>query len=140
MWLPNAAWKAAHAQAPLSEGTCLRRSEDVPDRVFVAMLSGAFLAKSPILIVGAGVSQKHSYNGYAFDDDTEITEDGRYRARVILKKVGDGRARSQRFIDLETFANVDDARQRVVAIARAWIDEEQNNDKLALPTSFSPWC
>jgi hypothetical protein len=86
------------------------------------------------------VSHKHSYNGYAFDDDTAMTEDGRYRARVILKTVRDGRPRSQRFIDLETFASVDDARQRAVAMARAWIDEEQNNDKLALPTSFSPWC
>ena len=86
------------------------------------------------------MSHEHSYKGYAFDDDTTTTEDGRYRARVILKTVGDERPRSQRFIDLETFAKVDDARQRVVAIARAWIDEEQSNDKLALPTSFSPWC
>ena len=86
------------------------------------------------------MSHKHSYNGYAFDDDTAMTEDGRYRARVILKTVGDGRVRSQRFLDLETFAKVDDARQRAVAMARAWIDEEQSNDKLALPTSFSPWC
>ena len=87
-----------------------------------------------------GVSHEHSYKGYAFDDDTTTTEDGRYRARVILKTIGQGRPPSQRFIDLETFAKVDDARQRAIATARAWIDEEQKNDKLALPTNFSPWC
>ena len=84
------------------------------------------------------MSHKHSYKGYAFDDDTAMTEDGRYRARVILVTVGNGRARSQRFIDLETFATEDGARQRAIAVARAWIDEEESNDKLALPTSFSP--
>lgn len=84
------------------------------------------------------MSHQHSYKGYAFDDDTARTEDGRYRARVILVTVGNGRARSQRFLDLETFAKEDDARQRAIAAARAWIDEEEGNDKLALPTSFSP--
>jgi len=34
--------------------------------------------------------------------------------------------------------NEDDARQRALAAARAWIDEEEANDELALPTSFAP--
>jgi hypothetical protein len=83
------------------------------------------------------LSHKHIYKEYAFDDDTARTEDGRYRARAILVRVGNGHARSQRFIDLETFAKEDDARQRAIAAARAWIDEEEGNDKLALPTGFS---
>jgi len=84
------------------------------------------------------LSQKHSYKGHVFDDDTARTDDGRYRARVVLITVGNGRPRSQRFIDLETFVNEDDARQRALAAARAWIDEEEANDELALPTSFAP--
>ena len=120
-------------------GPALRRSVGVTERVFIAMSSGVFLAKSRVcLIAGERVSHEHSYKGYAFDDDTATTEDGGYRARVILRTVGDGQVRSQRFIDLETFARVEDARKRAVAMARAWIDEEVNNDKLALPTCFSP--
>ena len=84
------------------------------------------------------MSQTHSYKGHAFDDDTTQTDDGRYRARVVLVTVGDGRPRSQRFIDLETFAKEDDARRRAIAAARAWIDEEESNDKLALPTGLVP--
>ena len=84
------------------------------------------------------MSQKHSYKGHVFDDDTARTDDGRYRARVVLITVGNGRPRSQRFIDLETFVNEDDARQRALAAARAWIDEEEANDELALPTSLAP--
>ena len=84
------------------------------------------------------MSHKHSYKGHAFDDDTARTEDGRYRARVVLVTVGNGRTRSQRFIDLETFLREDDARQRAITAARAWIDDEEANDKLALPTGFAP--
>ena len=80
---------------------------------------------------------EHSYKGHAFDDVTERTDDGRYRARVVLVTAGNGRPRSQRFIDLETFVKEDDARQRALAAARAWIDEEEANDELALPTSFA---
>ena len=83
------------------------------------------------------MSHKHRYKGYEFGDDTVVMDDGRFRARVFIVGFGDGRARSQRFIDLETFVNEGDARARAVAAARAWIDEEQANDKLALPTSFS---
>lgn len=83
------------------------------------------------------MSHTHNYKGYAFVDDTAITEDGRYRARAIVVRIVDGRARSQRFIDLETFAEEDAARHRAIAAAQAWIDDEEGKDKLALPTSFS---
>jgi hypothetical protein len=85
------------------------------------------------------LSHNHSYKGHAFDDDTAPTDDGRYRARVVLVTAGNGRPRSQRFIDLETFVKEDDARQRALAAARAWIDEEEANDKLSLPTGFGPF-
>jgi len=80
----------------------------------------------------------HSYKGFVFDDETTMTDDGRYRARAVLVTMGTGRTRTQRFIDLETFAKEDDARKRAIAAARSWIDEEESNDKLALPTGFSP--
>ena len=47
------------------------------------------------------------------------------------------RTRSQRFIDLEVFATRDDASERVVTVARAWIDANAGHDQLALPTNFS---
>ena len=83
---------------------------------------------------------RYEYKGYTFVDETTILEDGRFRARIAIMTLGDGRVRSQRFIDLETFRAETDARRRAVAAARAWIDAEvaQDNDRLALPTSFSP--
>lgn len=111
------------------------------ERDFVPWARGAFLAKLR-LAFGAGepvLSQKYSYKGHAFEDNTAPTDDGRYRARVVLVTVGNARPRSQRFIDLETFIKEDDARQRALAAARAWIDEEEANDKLALPTGFAPF-
>ena len=82
------------------------------------------------------MSQQHTYKGYAFTDET-TTEDGKYRARVRILGLEGGR-RSQRFIDLETFVNEADAHHRALAAARGWIDAEDGNDRLALPTNFSP--
>jgi len=96
-----------------------------------------FWRNPPRVILESDLSDGHSYKGYAFEDDTTRTDDGRYRARAILVTVGTGRARAQRFIDLEIFAKEDDAHKRAIAAARAWIDEEGSNDKLALPTGFS---
>ena len=83
---------------------------------------------------------KYEYKGYTFMDETTAVENGRFRARIVIMTLGDGRVRSQRFIDLETFRAETDARRRAVAAARAWIDAEeaQDNDRLALPTNFSP--
>ena len=83
---------------------------------------------------------KYEDKGYSFADETTVVESGLYRARVVIKTLGDGRVRSQRFIDLETFRTEMDARRRAVAAARAWIDDElaQDKDRLALPTNFSP--
>jgi len=83
------------------------------------------------------VSQQHTYKGYAFADETSKTEDGRYRARVRILGLNGGRP-SQRFIDLETFVNEVDAHHRALAAARSWIDAEDGNDRLALPSSFAP--
>jgi hypothetical protein len=83
------------------------------------------------------VSQQHTFKGYTFTDETTETEDGRYRARVRILGLDGGR-RSQRFIDLETFANESDAHRRALAAARSWIDAEDGNDRLALPSSFAP--
>ena len=48
------------------------------------------------------------------------------------------RTRSQRFIDLEVFPTRAEAGERVVKVARAWIDANAGHDELALPTNFSP--
>ena len=84
------------------------------------------------------MSEQHTYKGYAFTDETTETEDGKFRARVRILGLENGR-RSQRFIDLETFVNEVDARRRALAAARSWIDEEESQDKLALPSSLIPW-
>jgi hypothetical protein len=85
---------------------------------------------------------RFEYKGYTVVDETIVVDDGRFRARIAILTLGDGRVRSQRFIDLETFQAEADARRRAVAGARAWIDAEvaQDNDRLALPTNFSPWA
>ena len=83
------------------------------------------------------MSQQHTFKGYVFTDETTKTEDGRYRARVRILGQHGGR-RSQRFIDLETFANEADAHLRALDAARRWIDAEDGNDRLALPSSFAP--
>ena len=64
------------------------------------------------------MSHSHSYKGYTFVDDTGMTEEGSYRARAIVVKIVDGRVRSQRFIDLETFSEESAARQRAIDAAQ----------------------
>jgi hypothetical protein len=64
-------------------------------------------------------------------------ENGRYRARVAIMALDGSRTRSQRFIDLEVFTSPEEAGERVVAVARAWIDANAGSDQLALPTNFS---
>ena len=83
------------------------------------------------------MNHSQNYKGYVLTDDTSKTEDGRYRARAIVVRLVDGRARSQRFIDLETFSDESAARRRAVSAAQAWVDDEEGKDKLALPTGFS---
>jgi hypothetical protein len=83
------------------------------------------------------VSQQHTYKGYAFADETTKTEDGKYRARFRILGLNGGRM-SQRFIDLETFVSEADASHRAMVAARSWIDAEDGQDKLGLPSSFAP--
>ena len=83
------------------------------------------------------MSQQQTFKGYAFTDETTKTEDGKYRARVRILGLDGGR-RSQRFIDLETFVNEADASRRATVAALSWIDAEDGQDKLGLPSSFAP--
>ena len=83
------------------------------------------------------LSARGIYKGYTFADVSTPMEDGRYRARVAIMALDGTRTRSQRFIDLEVFRTSAEANQRVVTVARAWIDANADSDKLALPTNFS---
>jgi len=80
-----------------------------------------------------------NYKGYTFADVTTRTESGRFKARAAIMALGGERTRSQRFLDLETFATEEEATARVVAAARAWIDADVGHDRLALPSSFMPF-
>ena len=77
------------------------------------------------------------YKGYTFADVSTPTENGRYRARVAILALDGERTRSQRFIDLEVFHTLEEAGERVVTVARAWIDANAGRDQLALPTNFT---
>ena len=83
------------------------------------------------------MSARGIYKGYTFADVSTPLENGRYRARVAIMALDGTRTRSQRFIDLEVFATREDASERVVTVARAWIDANAGHDQLALPTTFS---
>lgn len=83
------------------------------------------------------VSARRIYKGYTFADVSTPTESGRYRARVAILALDGERTRSQRFIDLEVFKTRQEASDRVVTVAKAWIDENAGNDRLCLPTNFT---
>ena len=78
------------------------------------------------------------YKGYTFADVSTPTDNGQYRARVAILALDGTRTRSQRFIDLEVFKTREEANERVITVARAWIDENAGKDQLALPTNFAP--
>ena len=84
------------------------------------------------------MSARGIYKGYTFADVSTLLESGRYRARVAIMALDGTRTRSQRFLDLEIFPTREEAGERVVAVARAWIDANAGKDQLALPTNFSP--
>lgn len=84
------------------------------------------------------MSARGIYKGYTFADVSTPVENGRYRARVAIMALDGTQTRSQRFLDLEVFSSLEEAGERVVAVARAWIDANAFKDQLALPTNFSP--
>ena len=84
------------------------------------------------------MSARGIYKGYTFADVSTPVENGRYRARVAIMALEGSRTRSQRFIDLEVFPTLEEAGERVVTVARAWIDANEGHDQLALPTNFAP--
>jgi hypothetical protein len=83
------------------------------------------------------LSARGIYKGYTFADVSTPLDNGRYRARVAIMAIDGTRTRSQRFLDLEVFASAQEAGERVVTVARAWIDANAGNDQLALPTNFA---
>ena len=84
------------------------------------------------------MSARGIYKGYTFADVSTPLDNGRYRARVAIMALDGTQTRSQRFLDLEVFSSLEEAGERVVAVARAWIDANAFKDQLALPTNFSP--
>ena len=84
------------------------------------------------------MSARGIYKGYTFADVSTPMDNGRYRARVAIMALDGTQTRSQRFLDLEIFSSAEEAGERVVAVARAWIDANAFKDQLALPTNFSP--
>jgi len=85
------------------------------------------------------LSARGIYKGYTFADVSTPMDNGRYRARVAIMALDGTRTRSQRFIDLEVFPTRAEAGERVVTVARAWIDANAGHDELALPSNFSPF-
>jgi hypothetical protein len=83
------------------------------------------------------LSAREIYKGYTFADVSTPLENGRYRARVAILALDGERTRSQRFIDLEVFKTREEANERIVTVARAWIDANAGRDQLALPTNFT---
>ena len=84
------------------------------------------------------MSARGIYKGYTYADVSTPMDNGRYRARVAILALDGTRTRSQRFLDLEVFRTREEAGQRVVTVARAWIDANGGNDQLSLPTNFAP--
>jgi hypothetical protein len=80
-----------------------------------------------------------TYKGYTFADVTTKTDAGRFKARAAIMALDGGRTRSQRFLDLETFNTEEEANARVLAAAKAWIDADVGQDRLALPSNFVPF-
>lgn len=84
------------------------------------------------------MSTREIYKGFTFADVSTPMESGQYRARVAIMALDGTRTRSQRFLDLEIFRTKAEASERVLMVARAWIDANTGRDQLALPTNFSP--
>jgi hypothetical protein len=84
------------------------------------------------------LSARGIYKGYTFADVSTPMEGGKYRARVAIMALDGTRTRSQRFLDLEIFRTKAEASERVLTVAKAWIDANAGHDQLALPTNFSP--
>jgi hypothetical protein len=83
------------------------------------------------------VSARGIYKGYTFAGASTKTEGGRYRSRVAIMALDGTRARSQRFLDLETFPTEAEANERAMTAAIAWVDADAAQDQLALPTNFA---
>lgn len=84
------------------------------------------------------MNSRRIYKGYTVADVSTQTDDGRYRARAAIMALDGERTRSQRFLDLEVYRTREEAHERTMSVALAWIDAAIREDRLALPTNFSP--
>lgn len=84
------------------------------------------------------MNERRIYKGYTVADVTTQSDDGRYRARAAIMSLTGERTRSQRFLDGEVYPTREEAQERTMSMAMTWIDETFNDDRLALPTNFSP--
>jgi len=83
------------------------------------------------------VSARGIYKGYTFAGVSTPTENGKYRARVVIIAVDGSSTRSQRFVDFEICRTEAEANERAMKGAMAWIDANSGPDQLALPTKFA---
>src|SRR4051794_27255984 len=79
-----------------------------------------------------------TYKDHQFTDVSTKTDDGRYRARVVITTLDGGFARSQRFLDMETYPTAEAARKRVIGGAMGWLDANAGEDRLMLPINIIP--
>ena len=83
------------------------------------------------------MKSKCIYRSYCLASITTPSDDGRYRARVVIIALGDERTRSQRFLDLETFSSVAEAEDRAIAGGKEWVDKQLMQDQFQVPTDFA---
>lgn len=67
---------------------------------------------------------RHLYKDFALSCAPLRLEDGRYQARVAITYLGGERTRSQRFLDLDAFATLEEAVAAAQAAGIEWINRE----------------
>jgi hypothetical protein len=76
------------------------------------------------------------YQRYLLRAVSTLEFGGTYRARAALTAVKDGRPRSQRFMDFESFATKAAADERAIEGGKLWIDAQTRIASAAFPTEF----
>jgi hypothetical protein len=67
---------------------------------------------------------RHLYKDYLLSCAPLLLDDGLYQARVAITYLGGQRTRSQRFLDLDTFATECEAVAAAHAAGIEWVDRE----------------
>ena len=68
------------------------------------------------------VETRTFYCGYMLSCEPMPLDDGRFEARVVVTSLSEDKTRSQRFLDLETFASKEAAIERARCVGMEWID------------------